>query len=487
MPERILRGAGLTLVRVDGMRVNDKQIEEGDRLEAAFRSQGLLLQAANPLHAAKSAVGRDLNGLGVQEKGEADSKGIDIVFAPPDENTVAPAGVLEFSVAVEFKGAERIVVTAYDLRGHLAGQKVLSLPEDTQPALAQWISVRSRVPLGRVNVGAEANNPGAVLLDEMLFSRILTFEHDTRFDALTLASGERFVGKLETVGEGKDCIAIRPAFLPKDAPSITVDVKDVATVVPALSDAAPAQEDDTPEPLDEAPAPAPAPTETPRERPFIPHGILLQNGDRLLARLLKLDAESAVLELPGKVELKLPRAMLRKVDLRPGTPVAPPPAAGDGEGEGDAKGEGGKQAADAPPADPLDPEHVKKEKTGVEFAQRTASAAGKTSTEGMPRMDNAEILSIDARKNALTVDPKDGGPPWPIDLHSARFLVFPEAAAPAAGNAGGWDLTLRIGSRFAFELQGLDANGVRGKLAGGEVRMPWSAIEFLQRTRPEAK
>lgn len=414
-----------------------------------------------------------------------------------------PGYVHRFGCFVHDASAKPITLEAYSsseggpLGGRLLG-RVTTTSEDPMENGTVFLGIETAESISHVLIRRPKGHEGApVHVDDLVFSRVLPFNHDLRFGMIELENMERFVGKLKTVGEGKDRIAIRPAFLPKDAPSINVEVKDLFRIVPPLSDVEAGKEDDTPEPLDELPAPAPA--VAPRTRPFIPHGILLQNGDRLLARLLKLDAESAVLELPGKVELKLPRAALRKIDLRLGTPLAPPPAAdegegdakaeGDAKGEGAAKGEGEKKAEDkaAPPADPLDPEYVKKEKTGVEFAQRTASAAGKTSTEGLPRMDNAEILSIDTRKNALTVDPKDGGPPWPIDLHSARFLVFPEAPAPAAGNAGGWELTLRIGSRFAFELQSLDANGVRGKLAGGEVAMPWSAIESLVRTPPAKK
>jgi len=362
--------------------------------------------------------------------------------------------------------------------------------------------VQATVPIYRLRIVEQnADGNASLSIGSFLFSHPLPFDHDTRLDALTLASGERFVGKLETVGEGKDRIAIRPAFLPKDVPSISVDVKDLERIVPALVQAEPVKEEAGAEGDDTAAA-----QPGPRALPFIPHGILLQNGDRLMARLMKLDAETAVLELPGRVELKLPRAALRKVDLHPGMPLAPPPAEGAGakedeaqktekagddkkkEGEGD---KGGKDAKDepkpAPSGDPLDAAFVKQEKTGVEFVQRIATVPGKTNTAGMPRMDNAEILAVDLRSNSLTVDPKDGGPPWPIDLHSARFLVFPAAPAVGAGNAGGWDLTLRIGSRFAFELQSVGTDGVRGKLAGGEVTMPWSAIESLARIRPAGK
>lgn len=480
MASFVARGARTETIAFNASDGKEGEMKEGDVLDEAFLSRGLRLDG---LGTKEKIVARRFPVAGENRFcASVAGGGMELRL----EKDGCPLGAFGMTVVVGPNDISGLVFEAYDAAGRLLARKTRDGDDKEKEAGFGVFLIDSAVPVHRLNVKWQGEaDADPLCVDMIMFSHPLAFDHDTRLDALTLAGGERFVGKLETVGEGKDRIAIRPAFLPKDAPSIIVDVKDLARIVPALAQAAPqAQKDDAAEPLDVDAAPA----EEPRVRPFIPHGILLQNGDRLMARLVKLDSESAVLELPGRVELKLPRAALRKVDLRPGMPVAPPPAAGEGEGAGAAgKKEGDTKAEAALPADPLDPEHVKKEKTGVEFVQRTASAAGKTSTEGMPRMDNAEVLAIDLHKNALTVDPKDGGPPWPIDLHSARFLVFPETAAPPAGNAGGWELTLRIGSRFAFELQGLDANGVRGRLAGGEVTMPWSAIESVEQKRSEGK
>jgi hypothetical protein len=232
-----------------------------------------------------------------------------------------------------------------------------------------------------------------------------------------------------------------------------------------------------------------------------PHAVWLQEGSAFRAQFMKLDHKEVQLALPGGVALALPRGMLRKVDFCPepaagATPVAeserpgvefrsraapPPQAPSPGEAKAPPPGE-----AKAPPAG---------ENKGAPAAGENKGApAAKTFAPGLPRMDNAEVLSAEYGSGELSVDPKDGAGAWQIDLHTVHLLVFPRAqpAQPAEGRATEhirppeWTLTLRHGGRLNVKVVSIAPDFVAVELGGIPLKFPNAVVSSLQR-RGEGK
>jgi hypothetical protein len=105
--------------------------------------------------------------------------------------------------------------------------------------------------------------------------------------------------------------------------------------------------------------------------------------------------------------------------------------------------------------------------------------------QGLPRMDNAEILAANLETNELVVDPKDGGGAWPIDLKTARLLVFPPDPKAGGGGPHDWTMTLRQGSRFEVELKSIGEVEIVAEFAGGSVTLPAALVESIARKLPK--
>lgn len=372
-----------------------------------------------------------------------------------------PGGVHVFGCMIGKAGEGRIGLEAFDARDRLL-LRIFNRQEGTIAAggveQAEFMGVRSTVPIVRVRLfRTNADGDDALRVDDIGFSRVAAADRDERFTAVTTRSGERFIGHLLPPPQGENgALSLRPVFLPPTAPAWSVRFDELAQCEPARPDA-----------LSETVPPDGA---VPPRRVHAgqAHAVLLQNGEHFRAHLVKLDKDRAVFALSGGAELVLPRALLRKVDLYP-EPVPP-----------------GETSAALKVAEG--------EKIGVEFKQKLIGgneAAPQRDAEkkdpnhpaaGLPRMDNAEILQVNYETNELVVDPKDGGGAWPIDLNTARFLVFPhEANAAAGGPQRAWTLILRQGSRFNASLLAMNDRELVAEFAGGKVTLPLGLIETLMR------
>ena len=104
-------------------------------------------------------------------------------------------------------------------------------------------------------------------------------------------------------------------------------------------------------------------------------------------------------------------------------------------------------------------------------------------TQELQRMDNAEILEMDALAGELKI--KDAYGEMTIGLPPVKTLVFPKApAAPrTAPKFRDWTLTLRDGSQFEIELKTIAPDGVTAEMAGGVLRLPLDVVESVARRK----
>ena len=100
--------------------------------------------------------------------------------------------------------------------------------------------------------------------------------------------------------------------------------------------------------------------------------------------------------------------------------------------------------------------------------------------QGLPRMDNAEIVSIDPQTHELTVKDDDGE--MTMNLAGIKTLVFPpNPNAGAAAKKRAWSLTLREGSRFDADILKITPKEITAEMAGGTVLLPAETIEAVER------
>lgn len=434
------------LLRPDSVGPNSGKIVADDGEAVAGTTQGL-----------SATLERD----GARGKGSFEARFILPGSFDAARRSGRPGGVHVFGCMIGKAGEGRIGLEAFDARDRLL-LRIFNRQEGAIAAggvqQAEFMGVRSTVPIVRVRVfRANAEGEDALRIDDIGLGRVLAADRDERFTSITTQTGERYVGHLLPPALGvQAALALRPVFLPPTAPAWHVKFGDLALCEPALPDALSAT----------LPPEGAAPPR--RVHAGAPHAVLLQNGEYFRAHLAKLEKDRAVFALAGGAELALPRALLRKIDLYPD---ATPP---------------GETSVTLKVAE--------SEKPGVEFKQKLISgneAAPQREFEkkapnhpaaGLPRMDNAEILQANYETNELIVDPKDGGGAWPIDLNTARFLVFPhDANAAAGGPQHAWTLVLRQGSRFDASLVTLNERELVAEFAGGKVTLPLGLIEALIR------
>jgi len=475
---------GLQVAGFDKGPDGKKEVKAGDTVEDLYAAWGLLVWpdprvVANKKERMRVNAGAAQEILGI-------SRGQNALAVPADGEGFAPGRLglmLEFIVPGSFDAKKRegrlggvhvvgcmigaapegkIGLEAFDRSGRLL-LRIFNRQEGVVAAggvqANEFLGVRSKAPITRVRLfrAKDAGDDVTLRIDDVVFDRVGAADRDERFAAVETRQGERLVGALvRAAGGRKDTLALRPIFVPDTEPAWDVPLDEVQRFEPPAPDASPANAADGP----------PAP----RKRAGPGHAVLLQDGEQFRAHLAKLDREAATFVLAGGVELKLPRGALRKLDLYP---------------ERAAPGE-------TPPALAL----AKDEKPGVEFKQKLTGqnpASPQKEPEkkeanhpaaGLPRMDNAEIVALDTLRGELVVDPKDGAGEWPIDLLSARFLVFPPATkVPGPAAARGWTLVLRQGSRFDANLKELGEGFITAEIAGGTATLPFSVVESIERNK----
>jgi hypothetical protein len=187
--------------------------------------------------------------------------------------------------------------------------------------------------------------------------------------------------------------------------------------------------------------------------------------------------------LPGGAELKLPRAMLRKIDLAP-TAAEPgelpsPVTLAEGEKPGvdfRHRGDGEKKPPEGekkPPEGEKPPDDKEKKKKNDPLQN----------TQELQPMPDAKIIDADMLTGDLTIEDDNG--PWTIGLAPVKTLVFPPDpnAKKAVPKFRDWVLTLREGSRFEIVLTGITPESISAEMAGGAVALPSHVIDSIQRQK----
>lgn len=453
----------------------DIQTKAGDGVEELYAAWGALIRADGGNGKAIADDGEQIMGLthGLSAACEVDqvrAKGnLEIHFIlpgtfDPKTHSGRPGGVHTAGCMIGKAAEGKIGFEAYDARGRLLAR--IFNRQDANAAAAngmpnEFLGVRSPVPIARLRIyRVDPKGPDLLRIDDLAFDRVGPADRDERYSAVETLAGDRIVGhSVPARGGEKDRIALKPVFLPATLPAWEIKLAGLARFEPAKPDM-----------LAQALAHTPQEGDAPRRvRVGGPlHAILLQNGESFRAHFVKLDKDQVTFDLAGGVELKLPRGLLRKIDLYP------------------------EQSAPGETAEAL--KVADGEKPGVEFKQKIIGdnpAAPQKEPEkkdpnnnpaqGLPRMDNADILAANLETNELVVDPKDGGGAWPIDLKTARFLVFPPDPKAGGGGPHDWVMTLRQGSRFEVDVKSISEAEIAAEFAGGSVTLPAALVESIAR------
>lgn len=441
----------------------------GDSVEDLYAASGLLIRATSKdqeVVADKDeqilGASKGLNATVDEPKGQGD---IELSFIQrgsfdPKTRTGRPGGVYEFGCFIGSAAEATIGLEAYDGTGRRLCRILNHMEGNVLPGGAmgnELMGVRSQVPITKVRIFRVPNRPDTRLkIDDVMFSRITSVRHAPWLACVELQSGDQLIGRLEP-SEKKDTIAIAPAFMPPTQSPVNVSLKDLKRLSPPQ-------------------------TRLARSAPSIknmgsPHAILLQNGELIRACFFKLDKKVVDLRLAGNVRLVLPRGVLRKIDLWPDAEKAESAPKKLSVAKGEKPGVKFRTVGAT----------VKMDKPAPKEPAPPGAVAPPSPAEGLPRMDNAEILSAEFKENELVVDPKDGAGEWPIDLLTAHYLVFPPNpdAMPDRKKPSAWTLILRQGSQFDVELKGLKKNAIVAEFAGGEVVLPLEVVESLQRKTSE--
>ena len=478
--------AGLTVLTMDQKpNPNAKQapgkrtveVKVGDGLEDAYAAWGVLLR---PEEAGSAVRASDSPIWGKGQAAHVADSDCELSFILPGSynqklGTGRPAGVHVVGAVVEDTPPGSVGMAVYDCAGRqlavVAPRQDNTLDPNAPPVPGVFTGVRSKTPIARVRF-FRAGKKGDIKFTGVIYDRIVSVERPAGCAAVWLASGERVAGQLTAAAVDKG-LALRPEFLDAAAEPVRIAWLQIERFEPAH---------------EERPAVKEADEDSKEKRVTLgtPHGVLLQSGESFRARLLKLDEQNVLFLLPGRVELKLPRKVLRKIDLAPPAPEpgdAPPPVAvAEDEKPGvdfrrkdEAKPDGpAQQKKDAPPQKkdaPPPPEEKPKKKDVLQTTQQ------------LQRMDNVEILEADMLEGDLKI--KDEGGEWTIGLAPVRTLVFPKDPQPQVGQAArrDWVLILREGSRFEVSLKELTPESLSADMAGGTVTLPLQVIEAVERKK----
>jgi hypothetical protein len=475
---------GLALTRFDAVVEIDangqpvsRAVAAGEELSTLFARSGIVLEtgAENaPPKAQETNLASATSGMGAEIPGGS----LWVNFFRPQsydakkkEGVVAGAHIA--GAFVQAAGAESVGIAAYDAGGRSLGvvfsEKLIDLPEGNAPIVAQLLAVRSAIPIARLRifrVGGKKDE--ALLIDDLFTAGLVRTGSAPDLFSVGLRSGEKLCGTLAAADWHKG-LALHAEFLSDKAPVIPIDTDDLVSLEPPSRRADVAPE----EPLD------------PRKRRRMvlgnQHGVMLQNGEKFHACFVKLDENEALFLMSGEVEFRLPRELLRKIDLHPAYDPESGRALvslGDGEKPGvDFRHRKKKAVAKDDAADPA-------EKDGDEPDDPLAADPKNDllqQKQELKRMDDAKILAADILTGDLTVD--DGGGEWTIGLQPVKSLVFPPNPEAAADQPGffEWEIVMRDQSRFDVVPMALSLETLTVQLARGVVQLPFATFEILQR------
>jgi len=436
----------------------------GDRLENAYAEWGVLVRAteANAAVAVSEEKLRSFSGgLSLAAK----KSDLEVRFVAPKSDAALieeSAGVLYAGAMVRTAGPGTVGLAAYDAAGRLLVQVVnLAAAANVPPGMPrdEFLGVRSKTPIARLRffrLGTLKEQNADFLLDDLIHDRVTLVGLRPEFCRISLLSGERLAGK--AADADTDVVGLRTEFLGEKAEPLKFKLDAIKRYEPPRTIE---RKDDTAKNGAEE-------NDKPKRRRFgAPHGILLQSGESFRARLLSIDEKWAVFGLAGGAMVKLPRETLRKIELiTPHTEAgeAPPPiavAADEKPGvEFKTKPVGNNPAAPQNPPEKKDPD--------------------RNPAQGLPRMDDAEVVSLDPETRELTV--KDENGEMTLSLAGVKSLVFP--ANPNAGTVAkkrGWRLTLREGSGFDAEILRITPTDITAEMAGGLVVMEAESVEAVER------
>lgn len=436
------------------------ETKPGDRLEDAYAERGVLLRATET-GANVEVSAEKIQGFSGGRCLTTKQSDLEVRFILAKAGGAEPAGVLHAGAVVRTLGPGTMGIAAYDAAGRLLAQTlntgiaagVLGPPMQHD----EFLGVRSKTPIARLRffrVGAMKEKNTDLLLDDLLFDRVSAAGLRGDECRVTLPAGDRIVGK--PVAAENDAVALKAEFLGDQAAPLTFKLSALSRYEPARG----AENKDAEKTGENG--------EKEKPRRFgTPHGVLLQSGETFRARLLALDGKTAAFGLSGGALLKLPRETLRKIELIPKRPepneVPAPTAMAPDEKPGvefKTKPLLDNPAAPQPKEEKKDPAH--------------------NPAQGLPRMDNAEILSIDPQTHELTVKDEDGE--MTMNLAGIKTLVFPpNPNAGAAAKKRAWSLTLREGSRFDADILKITPKEITAEMAGGTVLLPAETIEAVER------
>ncbi|MGD0089261.1 MAG: hypothetical protein ABSE73_05015, partial [Planctomycetota bacterium] len=496
-----LQPNGLFMITMDSLPNQDRNAppgrrlapaKAGDKLEDAFAAWGLLLRPVDP-KAAVQAAPNPGNAPGPKLLAQVDKSDCEAQFVLPgsyNAKTGAYRAGAVTMLGVLAAGEDDVGLAAYDRNGRQLGE-IYSQHDPLIAALpGKFVGLRSTTPIARVRLfrtGAGKN--GDLLLEGLIFDRIAPNDRPPGAASVLLSSGERLVGQLTAAGLAEG-LALRPDFLDEHAAPLQVPLDEVERFEPAHGNQSAGPQRGTG-----------AEEKTKRVLAGTLHGVLLQNGESFRACLLKLEETTALFLLPGGAELKLPRTILRKIDLEP-EPAEPgelpaPVAAAKDEKPGvdfkrrkespkeEPKPKGDKQPIPKQPEIGAKPggdrQPISKQpEIGVSPRQKKDVLQNTQELEPMP---NVEILELDLLAGELKI--KDDNGEMTIGLPPVKTLVFPKDpnAQPAGAKRREWVLTLRQGSRFEISLNALAVEALTADMTGSTVTLPWEVIEALERRR----
>jgi len=335
-----------------------------------------------------------------------------------------------------------------------AGRKISQLSNSNN-----WLflCLHSDSPIARARI-FRANPAVApeILLGFIWFDHIVSPTRTPRQSSVLLRSGERLSGVV--TDETKAGFKLQCEFLGGQSQPVEILFSELECYEPPLA--------------------ADAGEKVQPQKQSLLHGVLLQNGETFRARFVKLDDKEAVFILPGEASLKLPRQLLRKIDLLPEITAA--------------------DEAPQPTVVGAD------EKPGVEFKPKAGGAAvveekQPPGTNGPAKSANradGEIIAADAAAGDLTVRDKTTGD-FSFGFALAKTLIFaPVVTPPVSGDtipiaaqsghvpgnkSKGWLLCLREGSCFEAALKALSPYAITVELCGGEVVVPLKVVDCLKR------
>ena len=431
----------------------------GDRLENAYADRGVALRATEAASTVEVS-GEKMRSFSAGRCLIAKNSDVEIRFTLPASKGAVPAGALHVGAIVRNDGPGTIGMAAYDAAGRLLIQTLNGGTNGNGQGGArdEFIGVRSKTPIARVRVYrvAAMKAKGAdVLIDDIVFDRLTGAGLHENQCRVATSGGDRLVGK--ALDGAKNSIALKVDFLGEQAEPIVLNLALVSSYEPARGQEAKV-----------ADALGDRKNDAPRPRRFgLSHGVLLQSGETFRAHLFALDDTIAVFGLARGAVLKLPRETLRKIDLSP-EPTPP--------------GEASAPTAVAPD-----------EKFGVEFRTKPRfndpavpqpkeekKDPANNPAQGLPRMDNAQIVRVDPETHELTAKDYDGE--MTMNVAGIKALVFPpNPNAAARDKKRAWTLTLREGSHFDADLLRIGALDISAEMAGGTVLLPADTVSRIER------